>query len=139
MAFGKTFVLCSQFNGRLVTGEDVPAAGVRVERSWEWGWTGDKGGDEAVTAADGSFSFPEVTGRSMTAGFVPHEPSVPQQITAHGPDGPVRIFSVEKNNYERDGELAGRGLSGPGINLVCRLDAKPSGDGPFWGTCQPMK
>lgn len=130
MAFGKTLTLLSEFEGRLVTEGDQPAAGVRLTRHWKWAWTGDEGEDETVTGPDGRFRFPEVTGRSTMAGIVPHTPSITQEIKAHGPAGSVEIWYADKRNYKPDGEL------GRPIRAVCHLDREPSADGLFWGTCE---
>lgn len=135
MAFGKTVVLCSPFNGKLINEAGEPQAGISITRDWEWGWNSKTGTDQTVTAADGTFSFPEVTGSSWSVGLLPHEPVINQKINADGPNGQVRLFSVNKHTYDADGELFGTNLKGPGINLVCRIDKEPSGDGPFWGTC----
>jgi hypothetical protein len=137
MAFGKSLILASQFNGKLVDGSGAPQPGVKVERIWTWAWGDESGRDEAVTGEDGSFGFPEVTGSSWSAGIVPHSPSIRQEVTAEGPNGPVLLYSVNKSTYDRDSEnMLDDRLKGPGVNLVCRIDLEPSGDGPFWGTCQ---
>lgn len=137
MAFGKTVVLFSQFTGRLITEDSEPAANIRVERNWEWGLTGRKGSDETITDQDGRFEFPEITGSSLMA-LMPHEPSITQSIVAHGPSGSVLVYSANKKRYERDAELIGRSLQGPGIRLECRIDEEPNDSGPFWGTCKPI-
>lgn len=137
MAFGKTLILASQFNGKLIDASGAPQAGVQVERTWTWAWGDESGRDEATTAEDGSFSFPEVTGSSWSAGLIPHSPSIEQEVIAQGGDGPVLLYAANKSTYDRDSEnnLDER-LKGPGVNLTCRIDLKPSADGPFWGTCQ---
>lgn len=139
VAFGSSLVLCSPFNGTLVTSDGSPVSGVRITRTWDWAWAGKSGEDQAVTADDGTFSFGQVNGSSMTARFMPHSPDVRQKITAETASGPLLIYSVSKRNYDLDSEILDRGLTGPGINLVCRADVEPSGDGPFWGTCLPAK
>ena len=139
VAFGSSLVLCSPFNGTLVTSDGTPVPGVRVTRTWEWAWAGKTGEDSSVTAEDGTFSFDQVNGSSMTARFMPHSPDVRQEVTAETESGPVLLYSVSKRNYDLDSEIVDRGLEGPGINLTCRSDVKPSGDGPFWGTCLPAE
>jgi hypothetical protein len=134
MALGKTFVLCSPFSGVLVTKGGEPAGGVRLERTWQWGWNSKSGSDVAVTGPDGRFSFAEVTGSSLLASFAPHEPSVMQSITAQADGRQVEIWNANKRNYEMDGELDGRP-----IDVVCHLDREPSADGLFWGTCEEAK
>ena len=131
MAFGKTLVLCSPFSGLLVTEGGEAAHGVRLERTWLWGWNSRAGSDVAVTGPDGRFRFPAVTGRSVLASMLPHQPSTDQTIAAHGPDGPAEIWRASKSNYDMNGELSGRP-----INVTCHLDREPSADGLFWGTCE---
>jgi len=70
---------------------------------------------------------------------MPHSPDIRQEVTAETDAGSVLLYSVSKRNYDLDSEIKDRGLEGPGINLVCRSDAEPSADGPFWGTCLPAK
>lgn len=138
MAFGKTLVLASQFNGKLVDGSGAPQAGVKVTRTWTWDWGDETGTDETTTAGDGSFGFAEVTGRSWSAGLVPHTPSILHEVTAHGPQGPVLLFAYDKGSYQPDTEnRVDDRLRGPGVNIICRIDLEPSIDGPFRGTCQP--
>ena len=135
MAWG-SLVLCSQFNGKLVKKDGTPASGITITRHWKWGWNDDS--DTATTVSDeqGNFSFKQVNGSSFTARLMPHEPSVKTEITATYKDQEVTLFSVQKKNYDADGELVGQNLSGPGINLECVLDQEPNPDGPFWGTCR---
>jgi hypothetical protein len=137
MAFGKTLILASEFEGRLVDADGNPAAGVEVVRTWEWAWTSDTGSDSAQTDGDGRFSFGVVTGSSFSARLVPHQPVIHQEITANGPSGPVLLFSVDKQNYDPDSELFGRGLTLTKLNFVCRIDQEPGDTGAFWGTCMP--
>lgn len=140
MAFGKSLVLCSPFHGKLIDASGEAVADVRVERTWTWAWGDKSGSDETVTGSDGTFSFPEVTGSSWSASFMPHTPSIEQTVKAHGPDGAVTLYSVNKKTYDPDSEnIVDPRLKGPGVNLVCRIDKEPSADGPFWGTCQPAE
>ena len=123
---GKTFVLCSPFLGVLVSKDGKPLGEVKLERTWEWGWSSRSGTDVAVTGPDGRFRFPEVTGSS----FLTHEPVVTQTITVYGADRPVEIWNTDKHNYDRHGELG----VWP-INVICYLDGEPSSkaDGLFGG------
>lgn len=139
VAFGSSLVLCSPFHGTLVTSDGTPVSGVRVTRTWEWIWSGKTGKDQSVTAEDGTFSFDQVNGSSLSARLLPHNPQVRQEVIAETAAGPVMLFGVSKRDYSLDSEIIDRGVEGPGINLVCRADVEPSGDGPFWGTCLPAK
>lgn len=131
MAFGKSFVLSSSVEGRLFDGSDGnPVPDVTIRRSWTWAWTGRKGSEETITDAEGRFRFAEVSGRSLTAGLVPHEPNIRQEIIADLPEGPLTLLSLQKANYNSNGELGDRPL-----RLYCRTDLEPDARGFFWGTC----
>jgi len=130
MAFGKNLILCSPFNGTVITKGGKPAAGVELERKWVWGWNDQSGSDRSVSDANGRFDFPVVEGKSFTASFLPHEPNISQRIIAHQPSGDVEIWYAVKKNYELNSEMEGRP-----IKVVCALDTKPSDDGLYWGTC----
>lgn len=131
VAIGKTLVLTSAVEGRLVQdASGKPASGVTVRRSWTWGWNGREGAEETVTDSEGRFRFGEVTGRSLTAGILPHEPGVRQEIAADLPGGALTLLSLQKSNYDRNGELNGRPL-----RIMCRADLEPDARGFFWGTC----
>lgn len=127
-------VLASEVEGRLVAdAEGTPVSGATVVRRWKWAWTGAEGEDRTTTDADGRFRFPEVTGRSLTAGIVPHEPSVDQDFTVElGSDRPpLLILGLQKSNYDPDGETQGRPM-----RLRCRTDLEPDARGFYWGTCE---
>lgn len=135
MAFGKTLVLASDFDGKLLDEAGAPVPNVKVTRSWEWAWTSDTGSDSTVTDAEGRFAFGQVHGKSFTASFIPHQPVIHQEIKAETANGPVLIFSVDKQNYDANSEGFGRGLKNPNLNMICRIDQEPGDAGPFWGTC----
>lgn len=130
MGFGKSLVLCSPFQGRIVDGQGQPVAGIRIERHWVWGWNDKEGNDSAVTDDAGRFQLPLVEGSSFLGSVMPHEPDVRQRIVAHGPNGEVEIWYASKKSYELNSELDGRP-----VKVVCRIDKEPSDDGLYWGTC----
>lgn len=134
MAFGKTITLFSEFNGRLVDGSGVPQADIQVVRSWRRNPEDAPTVDATVTDADGSFHFPAVTTTSFMASFLPGTPVIAQEISAQGPNGDVMLWKTVKTNFGDNGELDGRPL-----NLECRLDAEPDGEGPAWGTCRELE
>ncbi len=136
MAFGKTLVLASQFNGTLVDEAGTPQPGVKVTRTWTWHWNDSTGSDQTETDADGRFTFAKLSESNFWAGLAPHEPMIDVKVIADGPNGETLLFAVTKRDYKVDAELAGRELKGPGINLVCRIDQEPDRSGPFRGTCR---
>jgi len=130
MAFGKPLVLCSEFVGQLVTQGGQPVAGIRLIRTWNWAWKAESGTDVTESAADGTFRFPEVTGRSLFASLMPHEPSITQEIVAEREGGPVSIWFTGKLNYERNGEL------GRPLDMICHLDRDPQSTRLYSGICE---
>ena len=123
MVFGKSLVLMSAMEGRLIDADGRPAAGIRLVRSWDWAWRNLQGRDEASTDENGAFRFPAVTGRSLTARLLPHEPSIRQRIIAHHASGTVEIWLARKGNYDDNGELRGRHL-----RVLCDLAGPPEDD-----------
>lgn len=130
MAFGGGLILCSPFNGRAMTQDGQVVAGLKLERKWKWGWNGKEGSDYVTTNDKGEFSFPVVSGSSLLASLLPHEPDVMQTITAFADSGPVEIWAASKKTYKLNSELTGRP-----IKVKCLIDAEPSADGLYWGTC----
>jgi len=130
MAFGKPLVLCSEFTGQLVSESGQPVAGVRLTRTWKWAWNGDTGRDVTESGTDGRFHFPEVTGRSLFASVMPHEPSITQEIIAERVNGPLSIWFTGKLNYERNGEL------GRPLDMICHIDREPQSSRLYSGTCE---
>lgn len=123
MALSATLVLMSGMDGRLVSASGAPAANTRLVRTWHWAWTDTRGQDETTTDAQGRFRFPPVTGRSMSARLMPHEPDILQTITAQAASGPVEIWSARKANYRENGELQGQPL-----HVLCGLNGVPGSD-----------
>lgn len=138
MALGGSFILASALEGQVVDTAGAPAADLALERRWSWPWTGETGAQTARTDAEGRFAFPEVTGRSLTAGWVPHEPNVRAELVAEGPEGPVMLLAIAKSSYAAGSEALKVGLSPP-LRVRCRIDAEPSADGLYWGTCEAME
>jgi len=131
MALQNTITFFSEISGVLVDAEGAPQGGVRIVRSWKRTPEDVPMVDETVTSPNGTFSFPAATGRSRMAGLLPGTPVIRQEITAFGPNGPVTLWKTVKTNFDPNGELDGRPL-----NLECRIDRDPDGDGPVWGTCR---
>jgi hypothetical protein len=132
---GPMLVLASHMEGNLVDKDMRPAANVRVERTWDWGWNGKTGSDVSTTDAQGRFEFPKVNGFSLFAKIPLAQPQVAIRITADGPEGAVVLFSLMKVNYADRGETDGKPFK-----IVCRLDLKPGPTaGGFWGTVIEVK
>jgi hypothetical protein len=123
MAFPQSLVLMSEMQGQLLDVGGEPVAEVRLVRSWDWAWRNHQGSDETITDADGRFCFPAVTGRSLTARILPHEPAIRQRIIAHHAGEESQIWSAIKRNYREGGELAGRPL-----RVRCGLTAVPGAE-----------
>lgn len=132
MALAKSLVLMSPMEGHLVYEDGSPASGIRLTRTWDWAWTGQTGQDETVTDAEGWFHFGVLTGRSMTARFIPHQPDIRQTITARTQTDDVLIWAASKGNYDFNGELRGKSL-----NVICGINALPGPESRklFRGTC----
>lgn len=129
MAFGKSLVICSAFDGQLLTEAGEPVSGVTLKRSWKWGWKDETGLDEAVSGADGRFRFETVTRSSFTASLLPHEPSMSQEIIAELEEGDKRMWFSGKLNYDPDGEL------GRPLDMICYVDREPTSTRSYSGTC----
>ncbi|MEM6663832.1 MAG: DUF6795 domain-containing protein [Pseudomonadota bacterium] len=131
MASGKVVTLFSEINGTLVNGSGSPQSGIRIERWWRYGTEGDGESDMATTGQDGSFFFPAITQDSTWAGILPGTPSIKQRITAHGPNGDVKLWFAVKNSFDANSETGGAPA-----NVICRIDQEPNADGPVFGTCR---
>jgi hypothetical protein len=81
-------------------------ANTEIERHWRWEWTGKEGMDTTMTDSEGRFSFPEVTGRSLTAGILPHQPVIHQDMYAKSPSGKERFYRLTKKDYDLYGEVS---------------------------------
>lgn len=130
MAIGGNLILFSPFNGKALMQDGQPAAGITLERKWKWGWNDKESSDQTITSANGEFSFPAVNESSFLASLLPHEPDVLQTITAFTGKGSIEIWAASKKSYELNSEMDGRPIS-----VTCVVDAEPSSDGLYWGTC----
>jgi hypothetical protein len=132
--FDPMLVLASHMEGTLVDKDLRPVANVRIERTWEWAWTGKKGSDVSTTDTQGHFEFPKVTRFSVTA-FLPHQPQIYTDIIAHGPAGPVLLYQQTKPDYDDRSETDGKLF-----NIIFRIDLEPGVQlGKFWGTAIEIK
>ncbi|MEL6206190.1 MAG: carboxypeptidase-like regulatory domain-containing protein [Pseudomonadota bacterium] len=133
MALGKRVVLASEIEGQVVAdASGAPVAGATVTRRWTWGLNDRTGTEQTTTDAEGRFRFPPVEARSLGAALLPHEPGIRTEILLDRPGAEaLLLLSLQKKNYDPDGELGGRKL-----NVRCRTDIEPGANGLFWGTCE---
>ncbi|WP_313345389.1 DUF6795 domain-containing protein [Stenotrophomonas sp.] len=132
MAFSKTLYLFSEVQGTvLLNGQ--PVQGVEVEQDYHWRWGDLKRTHTVTTDAQGRFHFPEATGRSWTAGLIPHEPVIVQRITLRYQGKEHKGWFLAKHNYDRLGEVEGRPL-----RFVCHLEreAGPHPETETFGSCE---
>ena len=140
MAFGKNLVLFSEVNGQVLDGNGKAATGVLIRRTWRADGLNESGEDATTTDEGGRFAFPSVATSRFLSAFLPQTPTVLQEITAARPDGSTLVlYSNDKSNYDADGELVGSPYTGPGLNILCRIDEEAHFEGWFFGTCSPAK
>lgn len=123
------WVLCSEITGQVLM-RGKPVAGASVRREYDWAWGNRKATDEAKTDADGHFSLPEITGRSISGALLPHQPHIHQVITVvvGVQDYPAWVF--DKLDYDRNSETAGKPAA-----LKCELTTEPHWNGKIYGIC----
>lgn len=124
-------VIFSELHGEVLAG-GAPVAGARVERSWDWGLTDEKGSDAATTDASGHFRLPAVTRRGGFRAWLPHEPFVEQTIRVTHAGQTLDVWMLDKRNYRAGGELgAGKGAEALAVTIL--LDAPIAHNGPVYG------
>lgn len=106
--------------------------GAVIERSYEWSWKQQNGGDSTTTDALGAFSLPVIWGRSLSASLLPHEPNVRQTILIRYRGKTYDAWFFNKGDYEENDELRRP------IRLVCRLESQPTRRGEVFGICEPQ-
>ena len=116
----------------VVLDHGVPVEGAILERTYQWAWKDQSGGDKAVTGAAGEFAFPAMWGQSLLGSILPHEPVVDETILIHHGDKTYKAWMFTRGNYREDGEL------GRPIVLVCRLEAEVTHHGRVYGICEPQ-
>lgn len=110
-----------------------PVEGAVIERSYQWIWKGQNGGDRTTTDAQGAFALPVIWGRSLSASLLPHEPFIRQTIRIRYGDRSFDAWFLNKGGYNENDELGGRPIS-----LMCRLESQPARHGEVFGICEPQ-
>lgn len=132
MAFLKDLHLFSEVNG-VVLLDGKPVEGVEVVQEYFWHWGDKKGRTVVKSDALGRFHFPLITGKSITAGLLPHEPVTDQKINFYYQGREIKGWSHSNHNYEPLAEI------GRPLDLICDLRDEPSAqlDIRSYGICVP--
>lgn len=137
-----SFSLFSEVTGSVTNGA-VPVAGAKITRTYEWAWKNKKATDETVTDAQGKFLLPVITGTSILASILPHEPFIRQDIFIEYEGKKYRAWAHDKRSYDLGGELSNNkntsikllcNTETPEHHMVLGADGKPASDSPF-GIC----
>ncbi|WP_237215163.1 carboxypeptidase-like regulatory domain-containing protein [Falsiroseomonas oryziterrae] len=124
-------VIFSALRG-VVLARGRPVPGARVVRSWHWGLTDERGGDAAVTDAEGRFGLPAVVRRGGLRRWLPHEPFVEQTIDVVHGSATQAVWMLDRRNYRPGGEL-GPERSASALAVTIELDAPLAHRGPVYG------
>jgi hypothetical protein len=117
----------------VVLDHDKPVVGATIERSFEWKWKNENGGDKTTTDAQGAFALPAIWRSSLFGALLPHEPFVRQTILIQHAGNTYKAWMFNKGEYGENGELGGRPIS-----LICRLETEPTHHGEVYGICEPQ-
>ena len=131
-------VIFSELHGQvLVSG--APVASATVQRSWDWGLTGEKGLDETLTDERGHFRLPAINRRGGVMAWLPHEPFVEQTIRVINAGQTLDVWMLDKHNYRSGGEL-GAGKRADALAVTVILDSPIAHNGPVYGrsTISPL-
>lgn len=120
MAIGLKYDLVSDINLTLLL-DGEPVRGVEVTRTYHWTWGEYSRTRVKSTGSDGKVFFPKESGRALMA-WLPHEPVIPQTLTAVVGGATYELWYTAKHNYDDLGEVPGRKL-----NLRCELRDEPRG------------
>lgn len=130
MAIRPKLVLFSEVNG-IVVDQGKPVAGAQLQRWYNWAWFDKEGVDQAESGPDGRFHFDRVVVRSITAGWLPHQPVITQKIDIIFDNNVHEAWSLVKMDYDDNGELDGKV-----INVLCDIATKPGLKGKLYGISQ---
>ncbi|APP76961.1 hypothetical protein BJD12_18975 [Xanthomonas vesicatoria ATCC 35937] len=120
MAFFKTLYFFSEVEG-VVLLNGRPLAGAEVEREYTWRWGNQRRSSTTRTDQDGRFHFPTVTGRSLTAQLLPHEPVIVQYLKIRHAGRSHQGWFHSKRNYDDKGEFGHSPM-----RLQCDLADEPA-------------
>lgn len=105
---GPIVSLFSAVEGRL-TNNGQAAAGIKVERKYNFGWVDKDFSDNTYTDENGRYEFAEATKFMLLGSILPHEAVIPQKIMIYPKAGAqgLEIWHHVKRNYDTMGELDG--------------------------------
>lgn len=120
-------MIAPTITGELVDTSGSPVANTKITRTWDWAWTGQRGQDQTVTNENGVFTFPVITGRSLSAQLLPHQVDIQIFLEAATDAKTVEFFSLSKGNYtnkvlHRDPKGV---LQTVPLEIHCGIDALP--------------
>lgn len=121
--------LFSAVSGEVTQG-GAPVAGATIEQRVQQGST------EAIinsltTAADGAFSFVEITKKRGFASLIPHEFVAAQSLTITYEGKEYIGWSLSKREPESGVETGGKEFK-----LICDLTIEPDFEGKHYGVCR---
>ncbi|MCH2077620.1 MAG: carboxypeptidase-like regulatory domain-containing protein [Rhodobacteraceae bacterium] len=127
--FKTAALICSPMTGVITEPGGGPAAGAVVCRSWSW--RGKSGSDEALTDANGRFSFDGVPARRGFLALLPLEDAITQEYSATYNGEEYEILFATPRGFG-----PGHATNGAPFDLTCAL-GQESGHGNFlWGNCR---
>jgi hypothetical protein len=118
------FCLFSELNG-IVLNNGIPVENATVRRTYYWVWKNEIGEDMAKTNEKGEFHFSAIFGKTFFGFFLPHEPTIDQEIKIISDQTIFIAWYHVKQTYKEGGELGeynntGRFIPKP-IFLNCEL------------------
>ncbi len=111
--------LFSPVKGKVIL-NGQPVAGAVIERTYDWAWKNQKGGDSTTTDLNGEFSLPAIHATMILGNLLPHEPVIEQDIYIKHQGKTYEAWHHNKHNYSENGELGGVCLE-----LSCELSIEP--------------
>ncbi len=122
-------VLFSAVTGTVIH-QGSPVAGAKIHQTARWGFNDKTFEQSTVTDANGEFSLPALTTRSLLAGTGFFQPVVHQALKIHHQGQTFDAWFFTKHDYESNSELARP------IQLLCDLDNEKKHSGKVFGICR---